>query len=222
VAPGHPVLTRIHRHDTYRTLTATRRAETRERGSRFVATAAPARDEAERGAVLEATAVELPGATHHCWAWIAAREGGEVSRAHDAGEPAGTAGPPILQAIRGAGLCDVIVVVSRWFGGVKLGKGGLARAYRAAARAALDGAPAIETVPEARLTVVGPLERDGEMRHLVARHGGRVAAASYGETGSASLTIIVPAAAAEALRHDLQSLTRGAARLIERDETGPS
>src|SRR2546426_1701692 len=86
----------------------------------------------EARAAIEKVRSEFPDATHHCWAYaLHGGRAGPVERCHDAGEPGGTAGPPILQAIRGAGLRDVVVVVTRYFGGTKLGKGGLARAYRA-------------------------------------------------------------------------------------------
>ena len=75
-------------------------------------------------------AASYPTPPHHCWAWRLGAPPRE--RSSDAGEPAGTAGVPMLQVLRGAGLSDVLAVVVRWFGGTKLGKGGLARAYAAA------------------------------------------------------------------------------------------
>jgi uncharacterized YigZ family protein len=201
---------------SFRTLAAPRRAEIRERRSRFIASASPASDEGEARAAVESAKAEHPDATHHCWAWRLLAPSGKRERSHDAGEPAGTAGPPILQAIRGSGLFNLVVVVSRYFGGVKLGKGGLARAYRAAARAALEGAPVAEAVPLVEMQLQGPMGRDGEMRHLVARHGGRVTAASYDAPETAILRIVVPAGAVEALGRDLLALTRGAARLTAR------
>ncbi len=99
-------------------LAAPRRAETRVMASRFIATACPAVDESSARAVVASVQAEFPDATHHCWAWRVVDDGDE--RAHDAGEPAGTAGPPILQAIRSAGLSGLVVVVSRYFGGTKL------------------------------------------------------------------------------------------------------
>src|SRR5205085_1574089 len=83
----------------------------------------PAADEAAAKALLSALEREMPNATHHCWAWRLGSPPRE--RGADAGEPAGTAGMPILQVLRGAGLSDVMAVVVRWYGGVKLGKGGL-------------------------------------------------------------------------------------------------
>ena len=107
---------------------------------------APARRPSRRpkAFLADAARASFPDATHHCFAWRLGWPPAE--RAADAGEPAGTAGQPILRALRGAGLTDVVVVVVRWFGGTKLGKGGLARAYAGAtpagARDAADPARA--------------------------------------------------------------------------------
>jgi uncharacterized YigZ family protein len=82
-------------------------------------------------------------ATHHCWAFRFFSDGNVRQRSSDAGEPAGTAGKPILSAIEGAALHDLGVVVVRWYGGVKLGSGGLTRAYRDTAARTLAGAPVV-------------------------------------------------------------------------------
>lgn len=196
----------------YRTLAARRRAELRERGSRFIASLLPAADEAEARARIEAVRREFPDATHHAWAARLATAQGALERSSDAGEPRGTAGPPILQALRSAGLLNVVAVVARYFGGTKLGKGGLARAYREAARAALEGAAFVEAVPIALLALHGPVERDGEVRHLLARHAGRVSAAAYEESGLVRHTVELPAASVETFVRELQAATRGSTR----------
>ena len=162
-------------------------------------------------AVVESIRAEFPDATHHCWAWRLGDADGD-ERAHDAGEPAGTAGPPILQAIRSAGLTGLVVVVSRWFGGTKLGKGGLARAYRDATRAALDGAPTTSRPREVDRVVRGPIAQDGPLRHLLARWSARVIAADYG-VDTVTLSVRMPAGGEADLRAALESLTHGAARL---------
>ena len=125
--------------DHFRTPAAEARAEIRVQRSRFLAIAFPMSAEEEFDARLEAIRSTFFDATHHCWAWRLFA--GERARSSDAGEPSGSAGRPILQAIRAAALHDAGVVVVRWFGGVKLGTGGLGRAYRDAAAAALADAP---------------------------------------------------------------------------------
>jgi len=185
--------------------------EARVKGSRFRAVACPVGGEEEARGRLVTLRSEFRDATHLCWALRLRVAGDDLERTHDAGEPAGTAGLPILQAIRAAQVSNVLVAVVRHYGGTKLGKGGLARAYRDATRGVLDAAPRREEVPLVTLRIVAPLERDGGMRHLVARHGGRVAGASY-DRGAASLEIVLPAAAANRLRDDLTRLTSGACR----------
>ena len=179
-------------------------------GSRFIATAFPASDEASARAGIEAVRQELPDATHHCWAFVLLGTGAEpLARSHDAGEPAGTAGPPIGQAIGRAGLIDTVVVVTRYFGGTLLGKGGLARAYRGAASLVLASAPSGTVVRLRRVRLSVPHALDGQARHLVARRGGRVEAADYDDPVRTVLRVTVPADAFDPLREDLSVLAKG-------------
>lgn len=120
------------------TLAAPARHEILVRKSRFLAQAAPADSETVARAFI--AAVSDPAATHNCWAW---RIGAEY-RSSDDGEPGGSAGRPILAAIDGQDCDRVVVVVTRWFGGIKLGVGGLVRAYGGAAAECLRQAPRVE------------------------------------------------------------------------------
>jgi uncharacterized YigZ family protein len=163
------------------------RAEVREKGSRFLALIAPAASEGEARERLAEIARLHPDATHHCFAWRLGRPPRE--RSSDAGEPAGTAGMPILQVLRGAGLSDVLAVVVRWFGGVKLGKGGLARAYAAAAREALQGLPVVSRAPTARLVVEVPYERVGAVKRLIHPPEVELAGEEYGPAARLVLRI---------------------------------
>ena len=106
------------------------------KGSRFVATVVPVSDEAAARVTLASVVAEMPDASHHCWAWRIASPA--IDRAGDDGEPSGSAGRPILGALSGRDLVDTAVIVSRYFGGTKLGVGGLVRAYGRAAGDALD------------------------------------------------------------------------------------
>jgi uncharacterized YigZ family protein len=140
-------------------------AEIREKGSRFLAVVARAAGEDEARGLLASLARRHAGATHLCWA---SRLGWPPrERSSDAGEPAGTGGAPILQALRGAGLSDVMAVVVRWFGGVKLGKGGLARAYGAVTRAALADLSTTRHLACVRLALSVPLTRIGAVKRLI-------------------------------------------------------
>lgn len=104
-------------------LTARQRSEQIVKKSRFVATAGPVADEAEAREFIALHSDR--SANHNCWAWRL----GQTYRFNDDGEPSGTAGKPILQAIDGPGLDCTVIVVTRWFGGILLGSGGLIRAY---------------------------------------------------------------------------------------------
>jgi uncharacterized YigZ family protein len=139
--------------------------ELREQGSRFLALLLPVADEPAARERLHAIEREHAGATHCCFAWRIGHPARE--RSSDAGEPPGTAGTPILRVLRGAGVSDALLVVVRWFGGVKLGKGGLARAYAAAARDALERAELLPRAPSARLRVVAPYGAVGAIGRLV-------------------------------------------------------
>lgn len=163
------------------------RGEIREKGSRFLAILGPAAGEAEARARLAALEKELPDATHHCWAWRLGDPPRE--RSADAGEPAGTAGMPILQVLRGAGLSDVLAVVVRWYGGTKLGKGGLARAYAAAAREALLHLPVALRVPTVRLALRLPYEKVGAVKRLVHPPEVELELEEYGEDARLVLSV---------------------------------
>ncbi len=178
------------------------RAEIREKGSRFLAVVGPAADEVEAKARLAAVEREFPDATHWCWAWRLGDPPRE--RSSDAGEPAGTAGIPILQVLRGAGLSDVLAAVVRWFGGTKLGKGGLARAYAAAAREALLRLPVAVRVPTARLALRIPYEKVGAVKRLVHPPEVELEAEEYGE--AARLVLAVHEGRVAALREVLADL----------------
>ncbi|MEM7051669.1 MAG: YigZ family protein [Acidobacteriota bacterium] len=148
---------------TYRAPRAAVRAELREKGSRFLCVLAPADSRPAAVAALEAIRREFPDATHHCFAWrLGART---EERSSDDGEPAGTAGLPILRVLQGAELSDVLAVVVRWFGGTKLGKGGLVRAYGGAAREAIAHLATVERAP----TVAGRVEVSYELLGAVHR-----------------------------------------------------
>jgi len=116
------------------------RSEFRERASRFLGFSFPVETEGEARALIARLGKEFHDATHVCYAW---RIDG-APRAADAGEPAGTAGKPILGAINAAGLDGALVAVVRYFGGTKLGTAGLVRCYRQAAREALENSGARE------------------------------------------------------------------------------
>ncbi len=171
----------------YRAPTGGARAELKEKGSRFVAIVRPARHEEAAGAILDELRARYRDATHLCWAWRLGAPPRE--RSADAGEPHGTAGLPMLQVLRGAGLSDVVAAVARWFGGVKLGKGGLARAYSGVLQEALAELPSEVRRPVVRLALEAPFERLGAVRRLVRPPEVTIESESYGEAARLVLRV---------------------------------
>jgi uncharacterized YigZ family protein len=190
-------------------VTSPHQCETRVKDSRFIASIWPVADLQQVKHHLDQLRRDYGDATHHCWSYRIAAQPHDLERCSDAGEPAGTAGPPIRQAIESAGLANVLVVVVRYFGGTRLGRGGLVRAYRDAARTAIAGSRQETLRSSTRLRLRGSVTGDGEARHLIARHGGRVLLASYDEQGAVVLDVTVPADAARALIEGLGDQTRG-------------
>ena len=110
--------------------------------SRFIATVAPVASEAEAQAFVAALKAEFPNANHNCWAYLVGPPGSsDRIGLSDDGEPHGVAGRPMLTALQHSGLGDTAVVVTRYFGGIKLGKGGMVKTYTAAAQAAFEQLP---------------------------------------------------------------------------------
>ena len=139
--------------DRYRTLSGTGQAVLREKASRFIAIAFPIDDQDDFKQRLDAIAREHHSSRHVCYAWVLG-EAGDHQRANDAGEPAGTAGRPILNRILGLQLTYTAVVVVRYFGGTLLGKSGLIKAYGDAAQLALNEAPITERQIRGTIAIV--------------------------------------------------------------------
>lgn len=164
--------------DEFRTIAARTSARLRERASVFLAQAIPVQSREEADRALRAIAAEHHDASHHCYAWRLGADGAEY-RAQDAGEPSGSAGKPILAALEHAGLTNVLVVVSRWFGGTKLGVGGLVRAYGDAARSALGAAEVRTVVVEELVRVDFPHDATSAVMRVLSRFGAAVRDTTY-------------------------------------------
>jgi uncharacterized YigZ family protein len=176
--------------------------------SRFVTTLARAATPDDARAVVERVRDELPDATHHCWAFVAGPPG---STTHiglsDAGEPKGTAGRPMLTVLLHGGVGEVVAVSSRWFGGIKLGTGGLARAYAAGVQHALASLPTELKVTRARFEIAVAYPRVDALRQLLAELDARVEEESYG--AEVRYRVAVPTRAAERLAEGIADLTAG-------------
>ena len=175
--------------------------------SRFIAAAGPVADEAAAKAFIAAHSD--PTANHNCWAWRC----GQNYRFNDDGEPSGTAGKPILAALDGQALDGVAVVVTRWFGGVLLGSGGLIRAYGGPAALCLREAEKVELVEALAATITCTF---GDLARLQARlsavPGVLVSEQCFTDTG-AVLSLSAPKAEAEQVAQLVLDLTSGRAAI---------
>lgn len=131
--------------DSYKSISARSEGLFKDNGSRFIALAFPVETEDEVKSIVSGIRKEYHDARHHCYAYRLGLEG-EVWRASDDGEPAGSAGRPILGQIDSAGLSDILVVVVRYFGGIKLGIPGLIRAYKTSTADALSNASVVDKI----------------------------------------------------------------------------
>lgn len=192
--------------DAISTLTGRVSAELEERGSRFLAIAEPVLDRTGAEAFIARETRAQRNPTHVVPAFRL-RDGTEFSS--DAGEPAGSAGAPLLAALGGAGLHDVAAVVVRWYGGTNLGVGGLVRAYGGALARALEGAPTVRGERAAEVLVRYGHEQTAAVMRCVSAHGGRDLDHAYGESG-VDLRCLVPLARRDALAGCLRDATRGA------------
>ncbi len=184
------------------------------KGSRFYAHARPAADEGAVRAALEAARAEHPAANHHAYAYRLGPNGA-AARYSDDGEPGGTAGRPIMDALRHAGLVDVVVVVSRIFGGALLGSGGLTRAYGGAAAAAVRDAGVTVMHPHLRLELSVSYDLLGAVEQELRRAGLPPIDTVY--AASVTVAVLVPAEDVPALRARLADVTAGRARIAVAD-----
>ena len=142
--------------------------------SRFIATAAPVFTVDEARVFIARIRSEFADASHNVPAYLVGHGASVTAHCHDDGEPSGTAGRPALAVLSGSGLGDVAVVVTRYFGGTKLGTGGLVRAYGDAVRAVLEILPRAEKVPTHTVLVAAPYAFFERVRLAVAAHHGEL------------------------------------------------
>lgn len=181
------------------------------RKSRFIAHAIPV---ADRDAAMQALRLlrdAHPSATHVCWALLA---GGQSGMSDD-GEPSGTAGRPILEVLRHHDLDGVLAAVVRYYGGVKLGAGGLVRAYTDAIASALQQAQRVERIAQAELTVEIDYPDEARVRRWIEQEGAELVDSGYELT--VRLVLRMPATKRDAARVALRDLTQGRARFVDKE-----
>ncbi len=198
----------------YRVPARVHRVEEVIRRSRFITTAARASDPDTAHAFIQSIRDEFPDARHNCWAFVAGPPG---STTHigmsDDGEPHGTAGKPMLTTLLHAGVGEIVAVCTRYFGGVKLGTGGLSRAYAGGVKLVLESLPTEERVDRVGVEVtVGYPEVDA-LRRLIADMQVVVEREEYG--ANVRYACAVPGPALPRFRRAVADLTRGAGAVRE-------
>jgi uncharacterized YigZ family protein len=175
-------------NDTYRTIKAPAAAELKVKGSRFLAEAAPVTTAEAADVHIETVRKREYSATHHCTAYRVGPQG-QTFRYNDDGEPSGTAGPPILRQIDGRELTNTLVVVTRYYGGTKLGTGGLVRAYGDAAALALDHSQIVERVLREHVRVRFAYDDTSPAMHTIHRYDAEIVDTHY--TDETEITVAV-------------------------------
>ncbi len=194
-------------------------SELKIRGSRFLGLALHVATEHSALEAVEQAKRARHDARHHCYAFRLG-PAGEQMRSNDDGEPSGSAGAPILQQLESRDLTDALVIVTRYFGGTKLGRGGLARAYGETARLALDDAGTRKIVHRTAYVLTFDYSDTARAMHVVDTAGGRVVRSSYSD--ATELVVEVPAArTGQFERHFIEHLAgRGEIRRIDESVSG--
>ena len=185
-------------------------AEIEEKKSRFIAHVAAVSTEEEAIAFIEAKKKQFWDARHNCYAYILG-EKAQTMRFSDDGEPTGTAGRPILEVLMGSGIRNLVVVVTRYFGGTLLGTGGLVRAYTKAAQAGLAACDVRTMCCGYEMTIITDYNGIGKVQYLLGSRGLSADDADYGE--QVTVRVNVPYEEKDAVMNEITEATAGKAEL---------
>ncbi len=176
--------------------------------SRFIATAGPAFSLDEARSLLVRIRGEFPDATHHVSAFVIGHGNSVITHCHDDGEPSGTAGRPALAVLQGSGLGDAAVVITRYFGGTRLGTGGLVHAYGDAVRSVLAILPRARKAATHTVRLIIPYASFERVRRLLAMHQGQILNQDFGAEVTITARLVVDEFAAA--QSALQEASNGA------------
>ena len=194
----------------YKTIYEGGEGELVEKKSRFIATVRPVETEEEALAFIEEMKKKYWDARHNCYVYSVGMNR-EATRCSDDGEPSGTAGRPMLDVLLGAGIYNAAIVVTRYFGGVLLGTGGLVRAYSGAVQAGLAASTVIEKHHGISLQVTTDYTGIGKIQYILAQNNIPIADSIYGE--NVSIQVVVPAQQQEKIEKELIEGTNGKAEI---------
>lgn len=195
--------------DPYPVPAETVRVEQEIKRSRFIATVGRAEGADQAMAFINEVRAVYPDASHNCWAYVAGPPGNTLAIGmSDAGEPHGTAGRPMLNVLQHRGVGEIVAVVTRYFGGTKLGAGGLVRAYSGVVRQALEQLPQIDRIVLRKAQIMLPYAHENPARHLLDTMRLGIQQATY--LDHVVLHVDVPSQDADALVERIRDLTQGA------------
>ncbi len=197
---------------SYRTVAAPARVKYAAGACRFLASISPCPGEEKAHFFLDKVRKELDGATHHVYAYRLGWGRDLLARCDDDGEPAGTAGPPLLSVLEKEELTNVVLVVTRYFGGVKLGMGGLVRAYRSSARAAVRAASTCRREFYSRLLITVPYDCLGGVIRELECQKAQSLQFSYGH--DVNIEAVLPLRQLEAASRRIVAESRGKAAIV--------
>ena len=195
--------------ESYQTVYRGGMGEIIEKKSRFIAEVYPIESEEQAAQILEETRKKYWDARHNCYAYCIGKKQ-ELKRCSDDGEPSQTAGKPMLDVLTGAGLCDTVVVVTRYFGGTLLGTGGLVRAYTAAAKAGVEASEVIEKIPAVQFLVKVTYNQIGTLLYLLGQRGYSQLESEYAE--DVSVRFLVPLTERASMEKQLLESFQGSAK----------
>jgi uncharacterized YigZ family protein len=175
--------------------------------SRFIATVGRADTVEAAKSFIQSIRAEMPDATHHVYAFKVGYGGSITEGMTDDGEPSGTAGPPVLAVLRGANIGNIVIVVTRYFGGTKLGTGGLVRAYGGAAKDALAALPLEMKIEKRYMGMSAPYTFYERLKMLVTEHHGQIDAEEF--TSDVTLYVYLPVDQIDSFTADVRNLTAG-------------
>lgn len=204
-----------NRPDSYRVLIEGGQGEYEEKKSRFIATIRKCENEGEAAAFIEEMKKKYWDARHNCSAYCIGPRG-ELTRCSDDGEPSGTAGRPMLEVLNGEGIRNIAVVVTRYFGGVLLGTGGLVRAYTRAVQEGLKNCVVGRMRAGIELEVQTDYNGIGKILYLLGNAGIEPVSSDY--TDKVSLGLLVPMEQAESLQAQMVEVTGGRVVIIKGKE----
>jgi uncharacterized YigZ family protein len=193
--------------DQYQTIEKSAEASLRLKGSRFLGFGFPVETQEQFKQVLRERTKRYHDATHHCWAYRLLVNDKVVAASSDAGEPSGTAGKPILSYIEGRNLLNVGIIVTRYFGGTKLGTGGLARAYADCTQLTLNSASIVVKTITEQVILQFPYESISMIMRIVAKYGATVSASDF--MPKLSMIINIPRSQVLHFKQELMDAGRG-------------